>query len=279
MSAGVLIQILFNLVFLATIIALWVRVHKPVKDDPRLSRGLQLLQNKISVLEDLADRTDTQVTQLTALIESKGKELQEKMIEADHTLIKIDKSIKKSLEVTEIFQDKIPHQEIIERQNTIKYVKAAKMAYDGATAAEIAREVDLTEGEIEMIVQVNKDQLMFAEESLPAWAQDEKQSEVGNEFKFEQHLLKEAPLNLNALMDQPSEAQEALKKLGQKFQAAQSEFIEKANSGMASEAVSSTQNISMNLSTDPGQTIVQNGKTLQVKPFQFKKIDLDSALG
>lgn len=69
-----LVQIFVDLVLLASAGFMWVKLHRPAKDDPRLSRGLQLLQSKISVLEDLSDRTETQVTQLTKLMEQKCRE-------------------------------------------------------------------------------------------------------------------------------------------------------------------------------------------------------------
>ena len=45
---------------------MWVKLFKRKQDDPRMSRGLQLLQSKIAVLEDLSDRTELQVKQLAA---------------------------------------------------------------------------------------------------------------------------------------------------------------------------------------------------------------------
>lgn len=170
MSFWVLLQVIVNIVLIAAVIGLWIRLQKPAKDDPRLSRGLQLLQSKISVLEDLSDRTETQVNQLTALMEHKVKEIQQQILRADKAIQKIDISMGKSMEVAKIFQDRIPHKEIIERQQTIKYVKAARMAHSGATPEEISREVDLSIGEIEFIAKVNRDQLQFSEEDLPAWA-------------------------------------------------------------------------------------------------------------
>lgn len=168
-----LIQIFFDLLLLAATGFMWMRLNRPAKDDPRLSRGLQLLQSKIAVLEDLSDRTETQVGQLTALMEQKIRDIQTKLLQADKQIQKIDVSTTKSLEVAKIFQDKIPHQEIIERQNTIKYVKAARMAHQGLSVDEIAGEVDLSRGEIEFIAKVNRDQLQFSEEDLPAWVNDE----------------------------------------------------------------------------------------------------------
>ena len=94
-----LTQWIFMLIMAAGLVALWVRALRPPKDDPRLSKGLQLLQSKIAVLEDLADRTDNQVQQLNLLIEKKAKELQEKILEVDRCLLKIDQNLVKSKEI------------------------------------------------------------------------------------------------------------------------------------------------------------------------------------
>lgn len=172
MSFWILGQIFLNLILLAAVGFIWGRLNRPAKDDPRLSRGLQLLQSKISVLEDLSDRTEIQVTQLTSLMEQKCRDIQTYIIQADKQVQKIETSMSKSLEVAKIFQDKIPHQEIIERQNTLKYIKAARLAHQGHSVEEITAQVDLAQGEIDFIAKVNRDQLQFSEEDLPPWAKE-----------------------------------------------------------------------------------------------------------
>jgi hypothetical protein len=149
-----------------------MRMNREPKDDPRLSRGLQLLQSKIAVLEDLSDRTEVQVNQLTAILEQKAREVQAKVQLAEQHVHEIRVAMDRSLEVAKIFQDKIPHQEIIERQSTIKYVHAARLAHQGLGVDEIAAQVDLPKGEIEFIAKVNREQLMFNEEQLPWWAKE-----------------------------------------------------------------------------------------------------------
>jgi hypothetical protein len=167
-----LVQLFLDLVLIASAGFLWVKLNRPAKDDPRLSKGLQLLGSKISIMEDLSDRTEAQVKQLTTLMEQKVREIQTTLVEAEKQIQKIEASMGKSLEVAKIFQDKIPHQEIIERQNTIKYVKAARLAHQGASVDEIMQQVDLPRGEVEFIAKVNRDQLQFSEADLPAWAND-----------------------------------------------------------------------------------------------------------
>ena len=170
MSFWILLQVVMDFVLAAGVVGMWIRLKRPPQDDPRFSRGLQLLQTKISVLEDLSDRTETQVNQVTSLMESKIKEIQSLIIESDKKIQIIDASMMKSLDVAKIFQERIPHQEIVERQNTIKYVKAARMAHQGMSVYEIANQVDLSQGEIEFIVKINRNQLQFSEENLPEWA-------------------------------------------------------------------------------------------------------------
>ncbi|MEK6555144.1 MAG: DUF2802 domain-containing protein [Bdellovibrionota bacterium] len=163
----------YSLALTLAVAILWIKSSRPAKEDPRLSRGLQLLQSKISVLEDLSDRTEKQVQQLMALLEERARILQGKILQAHETMAKIDQSMSKSLNVAKIFQDKIPHEEIIERQNSAKFVLAAKMAHQGKSVEEIMQEVDLPLAEVEFIAKVNRDELSFSEEHLPEWAKTE----------------------------------------------------------------------------------------------------------
>ena len=170
MTIWTLFQMVLNLILFVGFAAMWMRLRRPPQDDPRLSRGLQLLQTKITVLEDLSDRTDSQVKQLTGILDQKTRIVQNKILEAEQQVLKIDHSMSKSLEVAEIFQDKIPHQEILERQRTVEYVKAARMAHSGLSVDEIAEAVHLPREQIELIAKFNRDQLMFDENQLPEWA-------------------------------------------------------------------------------------------------------------
>ncbi len=182
MSVWTLLQIVFNLLIFSGVTVLWMRSRRPPQDDPRLSRGLQLLQTKITVLEDLSDRTDNQVKQLTSLLDQKTRMLQNKVLEAEQQILKIDHSMNKSLEVAEIFQDKIPHQEIAERQRTVEYVRAARMANSGMSLEDIAEKVSLPREQLELIVKFNRDQLMFDESALPEWANRESESGTNPSF-------------------------------------------------------------------------------------------------
>ncbi len=176
MSSWILLQLCFDIILLIGLVAAWVRLTKPTEDDPRLSRGLQLLQAKISVLEDLSDRTEVQVAQLMALMEGKAKEVQNQILLADKHIQFVEASIAKGMEVVKIFQDRIPHQEIVDRKNVVKYVKAARLAHQGISVDAIAEQVDLSRSEIEFITKVNRDNLQFSEKDLPEWINEEGES-------------------------------------------------------------------------------------------------------
>lgn len=199
MSYWTLIQVIFDLFVFAALVATWWRLRRPPQDDPRLSRGLQLLQTKITVLEDLSDRTDAQVKQLTTLIDQKTRLLQNKVIEAEQQIVKIDHSVVQSAAAATpvITAETIPSQELMERQRTVEYVRAAKMANSGSSVEQIAAEVKLPREQIELIAKFNRDQLMFDVEQLPEWAQKDSGFTL-SDIDFVGNLDKPAP-DLNQL--------------------------------------------------------------------------------
>lgn len=210
-----LIQVVIDIGLVVGMFVLFVRLRRPPQDDPRLSRGLQLLQSKITVLEDLSDRTDVQVKQLTSLLDQKTRVIQDKIVEADRHNYQIHESMQKSLEVAEIFQDKIPHEDIVERQKTIRYVKAARMANSGASLEEISQAVELPREQLELIAKFNREQLMFDEEALPEWAKHPGKESTSSK-------------NVSALLEDeiPRESLQTLNNLSQKFKEACKEFQE-----------------------------------------------------
>lgn len=173
MSSSAVLQILVNLIFLAGFVVVWIRLNKPAKDDPRLSRGLQLLQSKIAILEDLSDQVERQVQQVAQLMEVKGKDLQQSVTRADDRMREIEVAMARANEVTRLFQDRIPVEEIADRKATLKYIKAARLANQGASIESIQDQVDLSRGELEFIAKVNRDQLQFSDQDLPDWAHHE----------------------------------------------------------------------------------------------------------
>ena len=172
MGLLILLQMALDLGFIALFALLLIERSKlKSAEDPRMSRGLQLLTSKIAILQDLMDRSDTLGRQLTQIIDRKNQDVQERIEEIEVHLHKINAAIEKSQEVAKIFQDRIPHHEIIERQNTLKYVQAAKLAYQGVSIDEIAKQIDIPRGELELIAKVNRDRLVSKE---PLWMEEKK---------------------------------------------------------------------------------------------------------
>jgi hypothetical protein len=199
MTVGLLATIVFNIFVVLAIAILWIRMLRPPKEDPRLSRGLQLLQSKIAVIEDLSDRTDNQVQQLMRILDERAKLLQTKMLQAEELTVKIEHSMRKSLDVAEIFQDKIPHEEIIERNQQSKYVLAAKLAHDGLTVDEILAQVELPRSEVEFIAKVNREELTFDPSLLPEWAKPKGEHGQELEAKMVEKVFHNPKPDLSAL--------------------------------------------------------------------------------
>lgn len=289
MSIWTLLQVAFNIFLCLAVWTLWTRFRRPPKDDPRLSRGLQLLQSKISVLEDLSDKTDMQVKQLSALLEKKCREVQKKIEDSEQQMNKIDQSVAKSLEVASIFEDRIPHQEIIERKRTRAYVKAAKLAHQGLSIDEIADQVDISRGELEMVVKVNRDRLMFSEEDLPAWAHEnesEEREEQGEsaldrvEFAMEGQEISEDEEKKTIEEDYSSafrpaiEVPKSLEKLGAEFRKACEQVREEERQLQQLEVESGVDHLVQQLSSsavNKFRQISQKTKDLSLKDVLLQK--------
>lgn len=204
-----ILQIALNLLFFAGIALCFIKLKGRREEDPRLSYGLKMLQNKIAVLEDLSDKTELQVKQLVVLLESKMRDLQQKVKDADQQLSRIDQSMNKTLEVAHIFQEQVPHEQIMERKTTNKYITAARMAHQGMDFSQIQKQVDLPPAELDLIVKLNREQLMFSEDHLPAWV--------------DKH-----PVEANQNIFSPPQVDMAsLEKLGEDFKQACKSFEEK----------------------------------------------------
>ena len=212
LSFTIIAQILFNVVVLAGMGILFLKIFRPQKDDPKISKALQLLQSKIAVLEDLSDRTEKQVGDMCKLLDLKIKDVHQLISEVESQGNKLQQSMAKSAELANIFEDKIPHEEIIERKNSKKYIEAAILANKGVAADEIARQVDLSIAEIHMIQKLNKERLMFNADELPAWANPTNQASA-KEIHKDFSSVFESGLNDGA---------NSLNELGKKFRQAMS---------------------------------------------------------
>lgn len=278
MNFWMLVQIVFDLIFCTLFVLFWIRSQKEQKEDPRLSKGLQLLQSKIAVLEDLSDKTEHQVQRMTLLLEQKSKEIQSKIQSADQMLMQIDANIKKSMEVAQIFQDKIPHHEIIERQNSLKYINAAKLANQGLSPAEISAQVDLSIGEIDFISKVNGKELQFDSDSLPGWAHGHRPSEKKKTLdpslradSFAEQLEK-YQTNFSETFEVPKVDTTQIEQLKAELKATQFELQTPPG---ASEVVDGKKNSPPSVETAKVFTTSGREKIAEIRPFEFKKINSD----
>lgn len=251
MNIWLLLLTFFNIVLLAGLsFSLFLRVREK-KEDQRLTKGLQLLQNKISILEDLSDKTDQQVRKLIHILDQKTGEVRQVMVASDEQIQQIEKMLNKGLEISKIFHEQIPQGEMQNRQKTSLYVTAAKMAHQGYNLEQILTQVDLTPAEVQMIIKVNKDSLQFAEDQLPAWAQaapgtsvTSQSSSIAELDQFTQALNNQnilySPTKLNqTITEKAFDFQKTIQQMPQTF-------------------------------TDTGTTKTEDGKT--VKPFEFRRI-------
>lgn len=296
MSSSSVLQILVNLIFAAGFVALWIRLNKPVKDDPRLSRGLQLLQSKIAILEDLSDQVERQVQQVAQLMEMKAKDLQTHVTRAEEQMRHIEIATARSLEVARIFQDRIPHEEIIDRKATLKYIKAARLANQGHSIDEIQEQVDLSRGELDFISKVNRDQLQFSDTDLPDWARQELgiETETAASPRLENSGARPAMASTNStsapaaaatlveaqpLMRIQDRTVEPLSALGQRFREAleaRPGMFESAGENPTSAAVTTGVATAVKLAATPGSwTGKESGRTEAgvVRKVVFPKID------
>lgn len=277
MNFWMLVQIVFDLIFCTLFVLFWIRSQKEQKEDPRLSKGLQLLQSKIAVLEDLSDKTEHQVQRMTLLLEQKSKEIQNKIQSADQMLMQIEANIKKSMEVAQIFQDKIPHHEIIERQNSLKYINAAKLANQGLTPEEISAQVDLTIGEIEFIAKVNRNELQFDSESLPGWAhgpnitEGKKTLDPSMRANSFAEQLQKYQTNFAEAFEVPKVNTTQIEQLKAELKATQAEL----QSPPAAAAVAVAPTPTTPIETAKVFTTTGREKIAEIRPFEFKKIDSD----
>ena len=265
---------LVNLLLITFIVFNWFIRSKEHHEDQRLTKGLQLLQNKISILQDLSDKSDEQVRRWVHLIEQKSADVQSKLIQSDEKVEQIESVLSKALDVSKIFYDQVPHAEIIERQKTNKYVQAAKLANQGFTSDQISLKVDLNLAEIEMIVKMNKEKLQFSEENLPAWIQDmNSEGNSGNNDK--QPALAQQMTTHQAEI---AEFGQQLKKMNQMISATAFESAKPDLTGMEAIKQQFNETLAKNsiqvpqtfLGEQNKNVVFQNGRT--IKPFEFKKI-------
>ncbi len=256
-----------NLLLLSIFLFTWVAKNKSKVEDHRLTKGLQLLQNKISILQDLSDKSDEQVRKWVHLIEKKSVEVQNQLSLSDEKIIQIESALSKALDVSKIFYEQVPHAEIAERQKTSKYVQAAKLAHQGFTSDQISQKIDLSIAEIDMIIKMNRDHLQFSEENLPAWVNTS---------------IQETPDTKEIPSQEISDFEAQLKKMNQMISATAFDIDKPDLTSMDQIKQQFTDSLSINSTlvpqtfldekTNKATTQLENGKT--IRPFEFKKITI-----
>lgn len=159
MSIWGLIQVVMDIFLFVGLFVCIVRSPRTSKDDPRISRALQLLQSKISVLEDLSDKTDVQFQKITNLVEQKVLEVQQAITNAERQLQSLKEATAKGIETTRLVQTGLGAEQVIERHTNEVYAKAAQLAFEGKSIEEICEKLDLSQAEVELIVKFNRDSL------------------------------------------------------------------------------------------------------------------------
>lgn len=271
MNIWLLLLTFFNIVLLAGLsFSLFLRVREK-KEDQRLTKGLQVLQNKISILEDLSDKTDQQVRKLIHILDQKTGEVRQVMAASDEQIHQIEAMLNKGLEISKIFHEQIPQGELHNRQKTTLYVTAAKMAHQGYNLEQILAQVDLTPAEVQMIIKVNKDNLQFAEDQLPAWAQGNSSlaSKTNPSAEIELNDFTQALSNQNSLFSTVTATTKLNSTITEKaFDSVQQDM--KAQSTLTAEFKKTIQQMPQTFTEQTGTTKTHDGKI--VRPFEFKRI-------
>jgi hypothetical protein len=173
-STSLLVLTVFNLMVLSILTIQVFLKLKEKKEDLRLAKGLQLLQNKISILQDLSDKTDHQVQKIVHVIDRKSADLQTNLALIDSKTAHVEAALIKATDISKMMtQQNQQGSNLVDIQKTNLHVQAAKLANKGFTKEQIMGKVDLHPAEIDFILKVNRDQLQFAEDQLPGWVESE----------------------------------------------------------------------------------------------------------
>ncbi len=271
---------LLNVLLIAYIGFSVLTKNKTKAEDNRLTRGLQLLQNKISILQDLSDKTDEQVRKWVHVIDQKAGEVQRQLLKSDEKIVQIENALNKALDVSKIFYEQVPHVEMAERQKTSKYVQAAKLANQGFTVDQISQKIDLSAAEIEMITKMNREELQFNEERLPAWVESATQDMGQNQQtigKYRAQELSEFTTQMNQLKKMSSMASETAFDMNSPDMTSMNQIKQEFSTAITDTL---NHNLAQN-STQIPQTFLEDKKANEitktesgkiVRPFEFRKI-------
>ncbi|MCS6837730.1 MAG: DUF2802 domain-containing protein [Bdellovibrionaceae bacterium] len=160
MNMWELLLSLFALSLLTGYLILWKKLKALSGQEGSLSQGLQLLQTKIAILEDLSNRVEEQQKQAQIFFDNKHKQMQELLDTMEEKIRNLNEKSSWLLDHGE---------QLAERELTIKLTRAAILAHKGVPAVEIAKRLGLGLQEAELIASLNSQTLQFDIESLPNW--------------------------------------------------------------------------------------------------------------
>jgi hypothetical protein len=160
LTSLVLLQSIVNVLLFTFMGFLWKRLKLLTGDEGRLKQGLQILQTKLAILEDLSAHIETQMQQANQIFETKEKSLENLLEESKKMMSILDE---KSFLIT------ASSETLRERENAIKFTQAALLAHKGLIPSLIAEKIGLGLQESELIYSLNRETLQFKVEELPHW--------------------------------------------------------------------------------------------------------------
>lgn len=270
-STWLLVLTVFNLVVLSVMTIQVFLKLKEKKEDLRLAKGLQLLQNKISILQDLSDKTDHQVHKIVQVIDKKSSDIQSNITLIDSKIANVEGLIIRATEISKTVAQQMPPQNISDMQKTSLHVKAAQLANQGYTKEQISDQVDLNPAEIDFIFKVNKDQLQFAEDQLPGWVggisvDNNELSAFGNLIKAQKAAVKPAATQASITVFPTSQS------LTNPAVAPQTTTTISPLSSLGSGMPKMTENKVLNASSTATTQEMSAAPTTTITPYIFKKI-------
>lgn len=247
----ILITSLNILLLAGLVLSLFLKI-KEKQEDQRITKGLQLLQNKLSILEDLSDKTDEQVRKLIHLLDQKAQEVRQTLNAADQKMNQMDQT---TLSMT---TPQLQTQSTHYTDKTSLYVQAAKLANQGFTVDQITQQVDLSPAELNMIIKVNRDQLQFAPNKLPQWLDNQ---------------VENKPMTEDDDINQFAQAITTQNNLSQKIANTAFDTMSQdlsAHQSLTEDFKKTVQQMPQTFTETKNQSFMKDGKL--IKPFEFKKI-------
>ena len=182
MTIWFIAQVIFDITLVIGLLFCIVKMRRDREEDIRINHGLRLLKSKIAVLEDLSEHTESQSQHIMGLLDKKIREVKKTLRHINQHMLEVDKVVEKSERIAKKMTEEIPHQEIVERNTTSKYIVAAKLAHQGHSVEEITEKLGLPKTEVELICKVNRKKFVF-EEKLPQLNTPPVEIEEEDEFK------------------------------------------------------------------------------------------------